>query len=90
MRQRACSIDARGAQNNSVRSAPTESFGVAGSSRFGLVVGRRSSSGAGAEGGGAVVAVGELTAVEREAAAADAFGEAVLEALEFGDALVDS
>ena len=47
-------------------------------------------AGAGAEGGGAVVAVGELTAVEREAAAADAFGEAVLEALEFGDALVDS
>ncbi len=42
-----------------------------------------------AETGGAVAGVGELAAVEREAAAADAFGEAELEALELGDALVD-
>ena len=39
--------------------------------------------------GGAVAGVGELAAVEREAAAADAFGQAALEALELGDARVD-
>ena len=45
---------------------------------------------AGPQAGGAVAGVGELTAVEREAAAADALGEPELQALELGDALVDS
>src|SRR5262245_8759040 len=38
---------------------------------------------------GAVVWVGELTAAEREAAAADALGEPELETFELGDSLVD-
>src|SRR5918999_1097817 len=38
----------------------------------------------------AVPRVGELAAVEREAPAANALGESVLEALELGDALVDA
>ena len=41
------------------------------------------------EAGSTVAGVGELTAVEREAAAADAFGEPEFQALELGDALVD-
>src|SRR3954468_8586777 len=45
---------------------------------------------AGAVAPGAVVRVRERTAVEREAAAADALGEALLEALELGDARVDA
>ncbi len=44
---------------------------------------------AGPQAGGAVAGVGELTAVEREAAAADALREPELQALELGDALVD-
>jgi hypothetical protein len=44
---------------------------------------------AGAEAGSTVVGVGELAAVERETAAADALGEPELQALELGDALVD-
>jgi SAM-dependent methyltransferase len=46
-------------------------------------------AGARPEAGGTVARVGELTAVEREAAAADALGEPEFEALELGDALVD-
>src|ERR671918_585076 len=38
----------------------------------------------------AVTRVRELAAVERQAAAADALGQAELEALELGDALVDA
>ena len=45
--------------------------------------------GAGTEAGGAVAGVGELAAVEREAAAADALREPAFEALELGDAPVD-
>ena len=44
----------------------------------------------GAEAGGAIVGIGELAAVEREAAAADALGEARLQALQLGDPLVDA
>jgi hypothetical protein len=46
-------------------------------------------AGTGAEPSSAVTRIGELAAVEREAAAADALGEPELEALELGDALVD-
>ena len=42
-----------------------------------------------AAGAGSVVGVGETAAVEREAAAPDALGEADLQALELGDARVD-
>ena len=48
--------------------------------------GRRSSTAARGRARRAVVRVGEPAAVEREAAAADAFGEPVLEAPELGDA----
>jgi hypothetical protein len=44
---------------------------------------------AGSEAGGAVVGIGELAAVEREAAAADAFRQPQLQALQFGDPVVD-
>ena len=44
---------------------------------------------AGSEAGGAVVGIGELAAVEREAAAADAFRQPELQALQFGDPVVD-
>jgi hypothetical protein len=37
----------------------------------------------------AILGIGELAAVEREAAAADAFGEAGAQALELGDARVN-
>jgi hypothetical protein len=43
----------------------------------------------GAPGAGAVVGVRETAAIEREAAAADALGQADLEALELGDSMVD-
>src|SRR5579875_588720 len=46
-------------------------------------------AGAGAAGPGAVARIGERTAVERQAAAADALGEAGAQALELRDALVD-
>jgi hypothetical protein len=45
---------------------------------------------AGTESSGAVARIRELAAVEREAAAADALGEAEPQALELGDTLVDS
>jgi len=44
---------------------------------------------AGSEAGGAVVGIGQLAAVEREAAAADAFRQPELQALQFGDPVVD-
>ena len=44
---------------------------------------------AGAEPAGAVAGIGEPAAVERQAAAADAFGEPAPEALQLGDALID-
>ena len=44
---------------------------------------------AGSEAGDAVVGIGELAAVEREAAAADAFRQPELQALQFGDPVVD-
>src|SRR5712691_9538561 len=44
---------------------------------------------AGTEAGSAVAGVGELAAVERQAAAADALGQAELEPPELGNALVD-
>src|SRR5688572_8840131 len=46
-------------------------------------------AGTGTAGGRAVVGIREPAAIEREAAAADAFREAVLEALELGDPLID-
>src|SRR5690242_15208365 len=46
-------------------------------------------TGAGATAGGAVARVGEPAAIERQAAAADALGEAGLEPFELGDPLVD-
>ena len=44
---------------------------------------------AGSQAGGAVVGICELAAVEREAAAADAFRQPQLQALQFGDPVVD-
>src|SRR5258708_39587040 len=45
---------------------------------------------AGTEPCGAVARIGELAAIQRQAAAGDAFGEAAPEALELRDARVDS